>query len=55
VHQVVIDYNRPETIMESLKNVDKLFVLTPTHPNIVEFTSNLVNGAKKAEGKGVNT
>lgn len=53
VNQVVIDYNRPETIVEGLKDVDKLFVLTPTHPNIVEFTSNLVNGAKKAEGKGV--
>jgi uncharacterized protein YbjT (DUF2867 family) len=49
VHQVVIDYNRPETIVEGLKDVDKLFVLTPTHPNIVEFTSNLANGAKKAE------
>lgn len=53
VHQIVIDYDRPETIVQGLKNVDKLFVLTPTHPNIVEFTSNLVNGAKKAEGKGV--
>lgn len=49
VNQVVIDYNRPETIVEGLKDVDKLFALTPTHPNIVEFTSNLVNGAKKAK------
>lgn len=49
VSQVVIDYNRPETIVEGLKDVDKLFVLTPTHPNIVEFTSNLVNGARKAK------
>jgi uncharacterized protein YbjT (DUF2867 family) len=50
---VVMDYNRPETIVEGLKNVDKLFILTPTHHKMVEFTSNLVNGAKKAEGKGV--
>ena len=50
---VVMDYNRLETIVEGLKNVDKLFILTPTHHKMVEFTSNLVNGAKKAEGKGV--
>lgn len=53
VQQMVMDFNRPETIMEGLKNVDKLFVLTPTHHKMVEFTSNLVNGAKKAKGKGV--
>jgi uncharacterized protein YbjT (DUF2867 family) len=46
VQQVGMDFNRPQTIGEALKNVDKLFVLTPTHPKIVEFTSNLVNGAK---------
>ncbi|MGI8832060.1 MAG: SDR family oxidoreductase [Nitrososphaeraceae archaeon] len=53
VQQVVMDFDRPQTIVEGLKNVDELFVLTPTHPKMVEFTSNLVNGAKKAEGKGV--
>lgn len=51
--EVVMDFDRPETIVEGLKNVDKLFVLTPTHPKMVEFTSNLVDGAKKAEGKGI--
>jgi hypothetical protein len=38
---VVMDFNRPGTIVQGLKNVDKLFVLTPTHPKMVEFTSNL--------------
>jgi uncharacterized protein YbjT (DUF2867 family) len=46
VQQVELDFSRPVSIAEGLKNVDKLFVLTPTHPDIVEFTSNLVDGAK---------
>jgi uncharacterized protein YbjT (DUF2867 family) len=50
LQQVVMDFDRPETIVEGLKNVDKLFLLTPTHPKLVEFTSNLVNEAKKAGG-----
>jgi uncharacterized protein YbjT (DUF2867 family) len=44
VQQVGLDFHRPESIVEGLKNVDKLFVLTPTHPKIVEFTSNLISG-----------
>lgn len=44
VQQVVMDFDRPQTIVEGLKNVDELFVLTPTHHKMVEFTSNLVNG-----------
>lgn len=50
LQQVVMDFDRPETMVEGLKNVDKLFLLTPTHPKLVEFTSNLVNEAKKAGG-----
>jgi uncharacterized protein YbjT (DUF2867 family) len=50
MQQVVMDFDTPETMREGLKNVDKLFLLTPTHPKLVEFTSNLVNEAKKAGG-----
>jgi uncharacterized protein YbjT (DUF2867 family) len=50
LQQVVMDFDRPETMAEGLKSVDKLFLLTPTHPKLVEFTSNLVNEAKKAGG-----
>src|SRR5215218_1995986 len=50
LQQVVMDFDRPETMVEGLKNVDKLFLLTPTHPKLAEFTSNLVNEAKKAGG-----
>jgi uncharacterized protein YbjT (DUF2867 family) len=45
VQQVELDFSRPVSIAEGLKNVDKLFVLTPTHPDIVEFTTNLIDGA----------
>src|ERR671910_1267270 len=48
LQQVVMDFDRPETMVKGLKNVDKLFLLTPTHPKLVEFTSNLVKEAKKA-------
>jgi uncharacterized protein YbjT (DUF2867 family) len=53
LQQVVIDFNRPQTILDGLKNVDKLFILTPTHPKMVEFTSNLVNEAKKSGVKHI--
>jgi uncharacterized protein YbjT (DUF2867 family) len=53
LQQVVMDFDRPETMVEGLKNVDKLFLLTPTHPKLVEFTSNLVNEAKKAGVKHI--
>ena len=50
-HDLVrIDYSNPETFVEALKDIDKLFLLTPTHSKMVDFTTNLVNGAK---GRGV--
>lgn len=44
---VEIEYDNPETVAEALKGVDKLFLLTPTHPKMIDFTSNIVNGAKE--------
>lgn len=32
-------------------NIDKLILLTPTHPNLVEFTSNLEKAAKNTTSK----
>ena len=43
-----IDYNKPESLKEALKDVDKLFLLAPAVPNAEELESNLVNEAKKA-------
>ena len=46
MQQVKLDFNTPESIADSLKEVDKLFVLTPTHPKMVDFTTNLISAAK---------
>jgi uncharacterized protein YbjT (DUF2867 family) len=42
---VEIEYDNPETVTEAMKAIDKIFLLTPTHPKMLEFTSNLVNEA----------
>ena len=44
---VEIDYDNPATILEALKGMDKLFLLTPTHPKMIDFTSNVVNAARE--------
>jgi uncharacterized protein YbjT (DUF2867 family) len=49
VKLVSLDYNKPESMREALKDVDKLFLLTPDVPNAHELASNLVNEAKNAE------
>jgi hypothetical protein len=36
---VEIDYDKPETVSKALKGMDKLFLLTPTHPKMIDFTS----------------
>jgi uncharacterized protein YbjT (DUF2867 family) len=47
VKAISIDYNKPESLKEALKNVDRLFLLTPDVPNADELASNLVNEAKR--------
>src|SRR5215831_16658617 len=44
---VEIEYDNQETVFEDLKGIDKLFLLTPTHPKMIDFTSNLVNASKE--------
>jgi len=48
VEVMELDYNKPETLATSFKNVNKLFLLTPFQSNILDLTSNLVNAAKKS-------
>jgi uncharacterized protein YbjT (DUF2867 family) len=48
VKVVPIDYNESDTLREALKDVDKLFLLTPDVPNAHELASNAVIEAKKA-------
>jgi uncharacterized protein YbjT (DUF2867 family) len=45
VKPVHIDYNKPDTIEEAFKDIDKLFMLTPFQSNMVELSSNLVRMA----------
>ena len=47
VKPVQIDYNKPYTIEEAFKDVDRLFLVTPFQSNMVELSSNLVRVAKK--------
>lgn len=50
---VEIEYGNPETVKKALKGIDKLFLLTPTDPKMLDFTSNLVNGAKERDVKHI--
>ena len=52
-HLVEIDYDSPNTILNAMKGIDKLLLLTPTHPKMVDFTLNLVNGAKEEHIKHI--
>jgi uncharacterized protein YbjT (DUF2867 family) len=49
-NSVEIEYDNPETA-EALKGIDTLFLLTPTHPKMIDFTSTLLNAARI---KGIN-
>ena len=42
-----MDYNKPETIVDSLNGIDKLFLLTLPTPSMPEISSNLIKEAKK--------
>src|SRR5919197_5687476 len=46
VQVVQLDYNKSDTLSAALRGIDKLFLLTPFQSNMVDLTSNLVNGAK---------
>ncbi|MGA8106311.1 MAG: SDR family oxidoreductase [Nitrososphaeraceae archaeon] len=50
---VEIDYENPEIIRKALIGMDNLFLLTPTHPKMIDFTSSLVNGAKESKVKHI--
>jgi len=53
VDAVKIDFNRPETLREALRGVDKVFLLTGGAPNQVEQETNLVKAAKEAGVKHI--
>jgi uncharacterized protein YbjT (DUF2867 family) len=47
VELVEFDFDKPEIIGAAFKGVEKLFLLTPFVPNMVEMGANLVERAKK--------
>ena len=48
VERVILDYNKPETLVTAFEEIDKLFLLTSSSPKAAEFAGNLVKEAKKA-------
>lgn len=48
VESLQIDYNKPDTVKEALKDVDKIFLLTPWQADLVGVESNLLNEIKNA-------
>jgi uncharacterized protein YbjT (DUF2867 family) len=48
---VDVDYNKPETIVDALNRMDKLFLLTLPTPNMSEFALSLIKEAKKNDVK----
>lgn len=49
IEAVQVDYNKPETLKKALKNIDKLFFLSPDSPTMTELASNVITEAKNAE------
>jgi len=45
---VEMDLNRPETVQSALTGVDKVFLVSPFVPNMVELTAILIEAAKRA-------
>lgn len=48
-----LDYNKPESVVDALNGVDKLFLVTPPAPNMNELTSSLIKEAKKIDLKHI--
>jgi uncharacterized protein YbjT (DUF2867 family) len=48
-----MDYDKQETIVDALNEVDKLFLLTLPTPNMTEIASSLIKEAKKNDVKHI--
>ncbi|OGP78263.1 MAG: NAD(P)-dependent oxidoreductase [Deltaproteobacteria bacterium RBG_16_49_23] len=44
---VELDFNRPETLRDAFRGIEKVYLLTPLVPNMVEMGAHLVEEAKK--------
>ncbi len=50
---VELDFNKPETLRAAFKGVDKVFLLTPFVPNMVELGTQAIEQAKRAGVKHI--
>jgi uncharacterized protein YbjT (DUF2867 family) len=48
-----MDYNKPETIIDALNGIDRLFLLTLPTPNMSEISSSIIKEAKKSDIKRI--
>jgi uncharacterized protein YbjT (DUF2867 family) len=48
VEPIQIDYDKPDTLEDALKDVDRVFLLTPFQSNMVELSSNFLKEIEKA-------
>ena len=48
-----MDYNKPETIVNALNGIDRLFLLTLPTPNMSAIVSGLIKEAKKNNVKHI--
>jgi uncharacterized protein YbjT (DUF2867 family) len=48
VEPIQIDYNKPDTLKDALKDVDKVFLLTPFQSDMVELSSNFLKEIENA-------
>jgi uncharacterized protein YbjT (DUF2867 family) len=47
VEPIQIDYNKPETLKEAVRDIDNVFLVTPFQSDMVELTSNMLTEAKE--------
>jgi uncharacterized protein YbjT (DUF2867 family) len=48
VEPIQIDYNKPDTLKDALKDVDRVFLLTPFQSDMVELSSNFLKEIENA-------
>jgi uncharacterized protein YbjT (DUF2867 family) len=53
IEVIQADYNKPETLRETLRDIDRLFIVPPESPNAIEQASNVIDEVKKSEIKHV--
>jgi uncharacterized protein YbjT (DUF2867 family) len=50
IGSIHIDYSKPETLKEALKDIDRVFLLKPFQSDMVEQSFNLLKGIKENTG-----